>query len=295
MEADINSEREILVTSSKEVLKRHLNIHIYPYILILLIILVNIAEINNLVGDWLYDSNYSHGFLVIPVAIFLIWRKRKELLLPARPSRWGILLFGFGSLLYILGIASSEHFTTRVSMLMMITGISLYYMGETNFRKIWFSFVFLIFMVPIPAVIYYSATFPMQLFASKISEVFLHVLGVPLVRYGNILNLPGYSLEVVEACSGLRSLVSLLALSSLYGHLTLSGKIRPLILFLAAIPIAIAMNILRLIFSAIAAYTISVEFAEGFLHEIAGIMVFIVALIFVVITGSILRWSEKRS
>ena len=295
MEADINSEREILVTSSKEVLKRHLNIHIYPYILILLIILVNIAEINNLVGDWLYDSNYSHGFLVIPVAIFIILRKINEHLLKATPSPWGVILLGLGYIHYILGIASSEHFTTRVSMLMMITGISLYYMGETNFRKIWFSFVFLIFMVPIPAVIYYSATFPMQLFASKVSEVFLHVLGVPLVRYGNILNLPGYSLEVVEACSGLRSLVSLLALSSLYGHLTLSGKIRPLILFLAAIPIAIAMNILRLIFSAIAAYTISVEFAEGFLHEIAGIMVFIVALIFVVITGSILRWSEKRS
>ncbi|UCE66721.1 MAG: exosortase/archaeosortase family protein [Candidatus Zixiibacteriota bacterium] len=281
--------------SGSEVLWRHWRLHKYLYILILPILLANIPEIANLVGDWLYDSNYSHGFLVIPVFIFLIWRKRKELLLPARPSRWGILLFGFGSFVYILGIASSEHFTTRVSMLMMIAGISLYYIGEANFKKVWFSFAFLIFMVPVPAVVYYSATFPMQLFASKVSEVFLHVLGVPLVRHGNILNLPGYSLEVVEACSGLRSLVSLLALSSLYGHLTLSGKIRPLILFLAAIPIAIATNILRLIFSAIAAYTISVEFAEGFLHEIAGIMVFAVAFIFIVIMGSILRWSEKRS
>jgi exosortase len=276
-----------------EALKRHWSIHKYFYILLLPILLANIPEIENLVGDWLYDSNYSHGFLVIPVAIFLIWRKRKELSLPARPSRCGILLFLFGCLIYILGVASSEHFTTRISMLMMITGIALYYLGKENFKKIWFSFFFLIFMVPIPAVIYYSATLPMQLFASRVSEAVLHILGVPLVRQGNILHLPGYSLEVVEACSGLRSLVSLLALSSLYGYLTLTGKVRPIILFFAAIPIAIATNIFRLIFSAIGAYTVSAEFAEGFLHEIAGITVFIVAFIFVLIVGTILKWSEK--
>lgn len=280
---------------NNRVFERHWNHFKYPYILISFIILFNIGEFLHMAKDWLHDSNYSHGFLVIPVSIYLIWRKGNEIFLPARPSRWGAMLFGIGSVVFLLGIASSEFFTTRVSLLMMISGISLYYLGNGNFKRIWFSFAFLIFMVPIPAVIYHTATVPMQLFASKVSSAILLIPGVPLVRDGNIIHLPGYSLEVVEACSGLRSLVSLLALSALYGYLTLSGKVRPLILFLAAIPIAIAMNILRLVLSALAAYTISAEFAEGFLHGIAGIMVFAAAFIFIVITGSVLKWSKKRS
>jgi exosortase len=275
-------------------LANHLKAHKYPYILIALTILINITIIRAMIIDWYYDANYSHGFLVIPVSIFLFFRKRKELIFPARPSRWGILLTGLGCFGLILGIAASEYFTTRFSLIMIITGISLYYLGNQNFRKVWFAFVFLLFMVPIPAVIYYSATVPMQLFASGITDRLLQIMGVPAVRQGNVIYLPQYTLEVVEACSGLRSLVSLLALSGLYGYLALPGKARPVILFLGAIPIAIAINIFRLVLTAVGAYAISTEVAESFLHQISGLLVFVVALILLIVLGAILKWPKKH-
>jgi exosortase len=264
--------------------------HRYPYLLLAVILLANIPVFKALITDWLYDDNYSHGFLVIPVAIFLIWRKRKELVFPARPSGWGILLFGFGCLSLILGVAASELFTTRISILIIITGISLYYFGVDNFKIVWFAFFFLLFMIPVPATIYYSATLPMQLFASKITNNLLHIIGVPSTRQGNIIFLPEYTLEVVEACSGLRSLVSLMALAGLYAYLTLKGKVKPIILFFAAIPIAIVANIFRLLVTAVGAYAISTRLADNFLHEISGLIVFLSALIVTIVLGAILKW-----
>jgi exosortase len=280
---------------SRENILIHWRLHKYLYILVAVVFLANLPVFARLVSDWLEDGNYSHGFLIIPVVVYLLWRKRKELVFPARPSGWGILLLGFGALGFIMGTAAGEYFTARISLLIIISGISLYHLGNANFKKVWFPFAFMVFMIPIPAVVYYSATLPMQLFSSKVTNLALHLLGMPSARQGNIIYLPQYALEVVEACSGLRSLVSLLALSSLYGYLTLPGKVRPVILFIAAIPIAIVTNIARLILTAIAAYTVGARFAEGFLHETAGVIVFALAFILIIITGSVLKWLGKRS
>ena len=269
--------------------------HRYYYILLGITIFFNIPVFKELIADWMYDSNYSHGFLIIPISIFLIYRKRHELVMPVTDGKFGLLILIAGCIGIIFGVAASEFFVTRFSLVLIITGISFYYLGMTNFRKVWFAFFLLIFMIPIPAVIYYSATLPMQLFASKATQWFLSVLGVPCIRQGNILYLPDYTLEVAEACSGLRSLVTLMALGAIYGNLTLPGKIRPLILFLATIPIAVATNIIRLLFTAVAAYAISTKFAEDFLHELSGLIVFISALIMMFILGAILKWPKKRS
>lgn len=274
-------------------LSNHMRMHRYPYLLLAVILLANIPVFKALIADWLYDDNYSHGFLIIPVAIFLIWRRRKELVFPAKPSGWGILLFGFGCLSLILGVAASELFTTRISILIIITGISLYYFGVDNFKRVWFAFFFLLFMIPVPATIYYSVTLPMQLFASKITNNLLHIIGVPSVRQGNIIFLPEYTLEVVEACSGLRSLVSLMALAGLYAYLTLTGKVKPIILFFSSIPIAIAANIFRLLITAVGAYAISTRLADDFLHEISGLIVFLSALIAMIALGAILKCRKK--
>jgi exosortase len=121
------------------------------------------------------------------------------------------------------------------------------------------------------------------------------VIGVPAVREGNIIFLPAYTLEVVEACSGLRSLVTLLALAALMGHLTLLGKFRPLVLFAMAVPVAIVVNIIRLVFTAVGAYVISPKLAEDFLHEVSGILVFAVALLLMAAIAGMLRWKRKPS
>ena len=243
-----------------------------------------------LVGDWFRDGNYSHGFLVIPISIFLFYRLRKDLVFPAPTCRTGLVLFIFGSVGLIFGVAATEFFTTRLSLVLAVSGLALYYLGNVNFKKVWFAFFF---MIPIPAVIYYSATMPMQLFASKTTSSILQIIGVPSYREGNIIYLPAYTLEVSEACSGLRSLATLMALSALLGYLTLKGKVRPVILFLSAVPIAIAVNIFRLLFTAVGAYAISPRIAEDFLHELSGILVFVIALLLMIILSGLLKWERN--
>ena len=277
-----------------EKLIAHVKKHLYPYVLLTIVVLFNITVVGDLISDWYHDGNYSHGFLIIPVSIYLFYRQSKQFTFPAKPAKAGLALLAVGCVGLIFGIAATEYFTTRFSLVLIVTSVAWYYLGASNFRKTWFAFFFLLFMIPIPAIIYYSATAPMQLFASKVTHAFLQVVGVPALRQGNIIILPDYRLEVAEACSGLRSLVTLMALTSLYGYLRLPGKVVPVILFLATFPIAIATNIFRVVITGLGAYTISTGLAESFLHEVSGAMVFISALILVIILGAILQWAKKR-
>lgn len=252
-----------------------------------------------LIDDWYHDGNYSHGFLIIPISIYILFRNRKELILPAKPSKLGLTIFIIGCLGLIFGAAAKEFFTARFSLVLAATGIAMFYLGWANFRKVWFAFFFLLFMIPLPATIYYSATLPMQLLATKITHIILKIVAIPATRQGNIIYLPNYALEVAEACSGLRSLVTLLALAALIGYFTLSGKIKPLFLFASAIPIAIGLNIFRLVFTAVGAYAISTKIAEHFLHELSGIIVFFLALVIMLLLASLLRvkgdWQFKQT
>jgi exosortase len=166
-------------------------------------------------------------------------------------------------------------------------------MGWMFLRRIWFAFFFLLFMIPVPYVIYYSLTFPMQLFASKIASSILGIIGLPLVRLGNVLHLPGgQALEVAEACSGLRSIVSLLALGALLAYFNQENKVKAVILFFSTIPIAVLGNVMRISFTAVGTYAVSDKFVEGTLHDMAGMLVFLFSLIMLLIVGSLLKWKE---
>ncbi len=278
----------------KELVLNNLRKHRYPYLLVALFVLVNIPVLKELVADWIRDDNYSHGFFIIPISIFLFYHRRRELIFPAPTSRWGLALLVAGAVGMILGVAASEFFTTRVSMVLMLTGISWYYLGTANFRKVWFAFFFLLFMIPIPSIIYYAATLPMQLLSTKVTVGLLKVIGMPVARNGNIILLPDYALEVAEACSGLRSLVTLMALGALYAYLRMPGKVLPVVLFAATIPIAIVTNIFRIFVTSVGAYAVSKDLAESFLHEISGLLVFVTALILVIILGALLKWIRSR-
>lgn len=264
------------------------------YILFLIAVLIYLPVLGDLIADWYEDSNYSHGFLIIPVSVWLIWRQRKELAsVPVRTSNWGFAGILIALAIFIVGTAGAEYFTARFSFVLLLVSITLYSFGWMFLRKVWFAFFFMLFMIPIPYVIYYTVTFPMQLFASKIASVALGVIGLPLVRFGNILHLPGgQALEVAEACSGLRSIVALLALGALYAYFTQENRVKAVILFLATIPIAIFGNVVRISFTAIGTYAISEAFVEGTLHEMAGMLVFLFSLIMLMIFGSLLKWKE---
>ncbi len=260
------------------------------YVLVFLFILLYFQVIIGLVNDWWVDSNYSHGFLVPLVSAYLIWKKKDRLKsLEKKRSYWGFLILLSGLGIYIIGTAGSEYFSARFSLIIVLFGLIFYLNGKEWAKELLFPVAFLTFMVPIPYVIYYSIAFPMQLFSTKLSYFILHSIGLPSIRQGNIIYLPNYSLEVVEACSGLRSLVSLLALGTFFAYVTFKSNLKRFILFLSIFPIAIGANIFRILITAVGAYVVSPKLAEDFLHKLSGLIVFLISVFSLFILSRIIK------
>lgn len=264
--------------------------HIPIYLLAAVLFGAYLPALVDLVYDWYSDSNYSHGFLVPLVSGWLLWKKRAALgALTTSQSALGLVIVAIGMVLFIIGNGASEYFTVRFSLVLTLFGLVLYIFGAPMIRKTWFEILFLVFMIPIPYVIYFSATFPMQLLASKVTVKLLSIIGMTVVRQGNIIHLPGEVLEVAEACSGLRSLISLLALGAIYAYMTQKSLTAKIILFLSTIPIAVAGNVFRVFVTALVAYTSDIEVTVEPLHTIMGLSVFVIAFILLFIFGAILK------
>jgi exosortase len=233
----------------------------------------------HLVRQWYSDAYYSHGFLVPFLSAYLIWQRRDKLAeIPRRPSNWGLLVV-VGSLgLLFLGSLGAELFLTRISIIGTICGLVLYFSGWQLLRALAFPLAFLLFAVPIPAIIYNEIVFPLQGIASRFATGILEWLNLfPIMREGNVLIMPGMRLEVVEACSGIRSLMSLLALAAGYGYLAEKSVPVRWFLFLAMVPLAIVSNGTRVMITALMTNYIGPKAAEGFMHEFSGWVIFVVA------------------
>jgi len=232
-----------------------------------------------LLDQWYRDPDYSHGFLVPLLSAYLIWARRDKLRqVPRRPSLWGMVIV-LGALgLLVLGSLGAELFLARFSLLCVICGLIVYFSGGAMLRALAFPMVFLLFAIPIPGVVYNEIVFPLQFIASKFATWTLEQLNLfPIMREGNVLILPGMSLEVVEACSGIRSLMSLLALAAGFGYVVERSTVVRWILFLAMIPLAIISNGTRVMLTAIMANYMGPQAAEGFMHEFSGWVIFVVA------------------
>jgi exosortase len=251
--------------------------------------------IRTMVHDWSIDDNYSHGYLVPFIAAYMIWTIRKELKeVTISPSNWGILLIVLGLAQLTVGKIGSELFLQRTSIIITLFGILLFLLGKEFTKKITVPLVYLVFMVPIPAIIWNKVAFPMKLFASYIAANIIDGIGITILREGNILHLTSTTLEVADACSGLRSLMSLLALSAAVAYIFPLRTTKKWTLFFSAVPIAIAVNICRLVLTAILAQHFGAQVAEGFLHEISGILVFVIAFLLLFMVYSILSKLDRN-
>lgn len=231
-----------------------------------------------LVDAWTNDGNYSHGFLIPPLALYLAWERRHRLRTAAlAPSVVGLVVVGASLGLLAAGVLGAELFLTRFSLIGTIAGTILFLFGRQYLEILAFPLSMLLLMVPLPAIIFNQIAFPLQLLASRFGETVITGANIPVLREGNVLVLANTTLEVAEACSGIRSLISLLTLGIVYGYFTdRRGWVRTLIA-LSTVPIAIFANGIRVAGTGIGAHYVGREAAEGFFHEFSGWILFLVA------------------
>lgn len=232
-----------------------------------------------LVRDWMHDDNFSHGFFVPLFSAYVLWLRRKRLsAMPAVPS-WQALLIIVGALVtLIVGVLGAELFLSRSSLVLLLAGLIIYFPGWGWFRVVLFPWAFLFLMIPIPQIIFNQITLPLQFLASRLASSLLALSGVPVLREGNVIHLPVMDLEVVEACSGIRSLVSLVTLAIIYGYFLEPRIWRRVVLALAAVPIAVVANGLRIMGTGLLGQYWSPDKAEGFFHSFAGWVIFLLSL-----------------
>ncbi|RMH07495.1 MAG: exosortase/archaeosortase family protein [Nitrospirae bacterium] len=242
-----------------------------------------------LVRDWYDNPDYSHGFLVPLMSGYFVWERRHKLRnLPIRPNWWGGLLLACALGLFLLGTIGAELYTQRISLILVIAGLVLLLCGAQWLRQLMLPIGFLVFMVPLPAIVVNTIAFPLQIFAAQTAAFCLFNLGIPVLREGNLITLAGSTLEVAEACSGLRSLLALLTLGTVYGYFSQRVLWKRWLLLLLSIPIAIVANALRVTGTGILANTWGTEVAEGFYHTFEGWIVFVVAFVLLLGCGTIL-------
>ena len=235
--------------------------------------------LGSLIYSWDTDDNYSHGYFIPVVCLYMIYSMHVELRRSIKkPAFSGLVLIAVGLLLLLLGKVGSEYFVQRFSLIVVIAGIVLFYYGWKVFVLLLLPIAYLIFMIPLPAIVWNKIAFPLQLFSSLLTEKIIYFVGIPVFREGNVLHLPNTSLEVVAACSGLRSLVTMFALSSALAFLTPISGTKKTILFLSAAPIAVFANIVRLTATAFLASIYGPDVAQGFLHDMSGMVVFLLGL-----------------
>ncbi len=246
--------------------------------------------VSRMVSVWMHDDDYSHGFLVPLVSAYFLYCRRAELRSAETSPAWsglGVLILGLA--LFLGGALAGEFYTQRISLLVVLAGLTLLLLGWHVLRLALLPLAYLVFMVPIPEVVYNSAAFPLKLMVTDISVASLKLLDVAVLQEGNILLFPSVTLEVADACSGLRSLVSLAALGTAYAFIQPFSPAVRLLLMAATLPIAVATNALRVVCTGLLAQYWGPEAAQGFFHEFAGMFVFIMATAMILGLGALLR------
>jgi len=260
-----------------------------------LVLILYWSTIGGLVKQWWTDSDYSHGFIVVIFSGYLLWRNRAKLKeTEIRPSLAGIPWIAAAMAALILGTFGAELFLARASFVILLGGLVVYFLGWKMLRTVAAPWVVLFLMIPLPVIVFNEIALPLQFLASKLAGNTLDILGVPALREGNVITLPSISLNVVEACSGIRSLMALITLAIFYGLLMEKKIWVRAVLVVLAIPLAVGINSLRIVGSGLLGQNFGKEYAEGFFHEFSGIVVFAATLAALVLLHAVTKMALRK-
>ena len=247
-----------------------------------------------LFNQWWDDPNFSHGFLVPLFSAGVVWHERKRLAAIRGEGAWsGLLVIAAALATLVVGVLGAELFLSRSSLVVLLAGLVIQFRGWRFFRAILFPWAFLFLMIPIPAIVFNQIAFPLQLLASQLASSLLWLLGVPVLREGNVIRLSVMVLEVVEACSGIRSLISLGTLAIIYGYILESRAWPRVLLALGAIPIAVVSNSVRIVGTGLLGQWWDPDKAQGFFHIFSGWVIFVVSLGLLFSFHGTLRWVSR--
>jgi exosortase len=232
-----------------------------------------------LVYDWATLPDFSHGFLIPFFALFLLWDKRQELRsTPIVPTWAGIWLVALGLFELLLGVFGADLFIQRTSFMLLAAGLVWTLLGKAMLGRVKFVFFVLLLAIPLPTILFNQITFPLQLRASQFAADILPLFNVPVLQEGNIIQLPAMPLEVAQACSGIRSLLSLFTVAVIYGYFLERATWRRVVLALSAVPIAVTANVARIVGTGLCVQYWDPDKALGFFHDFQGWLMFLVSL-----------------
>jgi exosortase len=275
--------------------QRSLAVPVAALVFLVLLAALYLGILRDLAWQWWEDPNYAHGFLVPLFSGLLVWQRRKQLAaLPANGSWIGLPVVLGGIAALLLGDVGSENFLMRSSLVLILAGLVLFHLGRESFRVLAFPLLFLFFMVPLPATLFYAVAFPLQNLAARNAAWTLDTLGVPVLLDGNVIHLTKQSLGVAEACSGIRSLISLFSVAVGWAALTLPGVWGRAVFVAAVVPITILANAARVVVTGLIGQWFGVEYAQGFFHTFSSWLVFMFAFVCLLGIHGVLRLVHSR-
>ena len=233
-------------------------------------------ELTTMVRIWWADPNYSHGFLVPIFSAFLLWRNRRALVALVPDGRWsGLLILTVGVLVFLVAETTSQAYPARISMVVVLAGLVIFLAGWAALRVVLFPLVFLVFMIPLPWMVVNELSVPLQGFASQVAGRVLDLFGTAAVVDGNLIRLPGLTLGVTEACSGIRALIALSTFATAWGYLRFHQAGPMAAMIVAAIPAALVANVARIVLTGVIGTSLGPLYAKGVFHELSGVIVFV--------------------
>jgi len=246
-----------------------------------------------LLRTWESNPDYSHGYIIPPIAVFLFWREWKRFVSEiSRGTLWGVVLIVAALAAYLVSIRAGVFMTQGYSFVLLLFGVSLFIFGGRATSRVWFPIAYLVFMLPIPPFLLHVVSFQLKVFAARSGSAIAFKLGVPLVRSGMTIHLPAGSLRIANPCSGLRSLIALVALGALFAYLTRGSLWKRVVLFLSAVPLAVGANMLRIAVLCIVASAFGIDAALGFFHDFSGFLLFVVAFVGLLVVRKVLHFES---